>query len=263
MSEPDALKALQSEAHVWIAYPDSAPAQHLIEQYLPLLNSEEQERYRRFHFDHDRHTYLAAHALLRITLSRYALCEPARWGFKRNEQGKPEIALMSNLPPLRMNLSHTQGMVACVVALDRGCGVDVERVRSMKDMAGIAEVVFSNAENDYLRAQDETEWPHHFFKFWTLKEAYIKATGQGLSAPLKDITFDIAEAQIQTTLRNASLNDAGWQFYHEKPVASHHLAVAVKSADAPIKILCREMQLNQTLESHLSRSCSDFKIPGS
>jgi 4'-phosphopantetheinyl transferase len=251
VNDPAALKALESELHVWIAYPDNVPAQHLAEQFLPLLNQEEQDRYRRFHFDHDRHTYLAAHTLVRMTLSRYAACSPASWRFIRGPHGKPEIKPAADLPALGFNLSHTKGLVACSVALDCICGVDVEKIRPMKDMAGIAETVFSNAEIEAWESADEAEKPDNFFKLWTLKEAYIKATGQGLSAPLKDISFDIGSPLIRASLANDQLADEGWHFHHWKPATTHHLAVAVKSAVTSHRIVCYELDLTGSLDSCL------------
>ncbi|MGZ3240179.1 MAG: 4'-phosphopantetheinyl transferase family protein [Burkholderiaceae bacterium] len=260
MNDTTALKALESELHVWIAYPDNASVQHLIEQFLPLLNQEEQDRYRRFHFDHDRHTYLAAHALVRITLSRYASCEPAQWRFTRGAQGKPEIEAKAGLPALRFNLSHTKGMVSCAVALNRVCGVDVERIRPMKDMVGIAETVFSDAEVSFLHSLDAANWPDSFFKLWTLKEAYIKAIGQGLAAPLKEITFDIEAPFIRASFNGEELNNTGWQFHHWKPVTTHHLAVAAQSIVTPTTIVYHELNLGETLENCLQHSCSNFRL---
>jgi 4'-phosphopantetheinyl transferase len=250
---------LERELHVWVAYPDQVSPQHLNEQFLPLLNLEEQERYQRFHFDHDRHTYLAAHALVRITLSRYACRSPAQWRFTRGAQGKPEIEQAVDLPPIRFNLSHTQGMVTCAIALDSMCGVDVERARPMKDMTGIAEAVFSDAEIAYLDQQCEADRPHNFFKFWTLKEAYIKAIGQGLSASLKNISFEIGEPFIRATHEDQSLTDTGWQFHHRKPSSAHHLAVAFQSTLQPVEIIYHELGLDDNFQSSLRHPYSDFR----
>jgi 4'-phosphopantetheinyl transferase len=259
VSDPTAFKALENELHVWSAFPDKVSAQHLNEQFLPLLNSEEKERYQRFHFDHDRHTYLAAHALVRITLSRYAHCTPAQWRFIRGAQGKPELEAAPDLPPIHFNLSHTSGMVACAVTLNRACGVDVERTRTMKDMAGIAEAVFSNAEIAFFDQQSEADKAQIFFKFWTLKEAYIKAIGQGLSASLKGISFEIAEPYIRVTVEDEPLNTTRWQFHHRNPSPTHHLAVAVESTSQPVEIIYHELDLNDNFQTSLQRSYSDFR----
>lgn len=236
MTDATALIALENEVHVWIAYPDAVSPEQLAEKYLHILDQEERDRYQRFYFDPDRHIYLAAHALVRTTLSRYAACQPDKWHFIKGEQGKPNIDPALGLPPLRFNLSHTKGMVACVIALDRDCGIDVERVRSMNDMKGIAEAVFSDAEIAFLNAQPEADWPQTFFTFWTLKEAYIKAIGLGLSVHLRKIIFNISSATTRATVNQEELTDAGWHFQHWEPAATHHLAVVFQSQISRIKI---------------------------
>jgi 4'-phosphopantetheinyl transferase len=236
-----------------MARTDNVTPSHLTEQFLPLLDQEEMTRYRRFHFDEDRYTYLAAHALVRLTLSRYAQCEPAQWRFTAGEKGKPEISPTAGIPPLHFNLSHTKGMVACVVVLGRECGVDVECARQMKDMRGIAEMVFSDIEVCYLNRQTEADWPQQFFKYWTLKEAYIKAIGQGLSAPLKKITFDTSSSTIHASYAEESLAQTGWQFDHWQPTATHHMSVAVKFDSATAQnannIIYHELNLSDGLTS--------------
>ncbi|MGB5426993.1 MAG: hypothetical protein WBN95_09395, partial [Gammaproteobacteria bacterium] len=62
---PQLLQRLQQEVHVWLARPDDVTDADKLQQYQSLLSAGERERYRRFHFDRDRHHYLVAHALLR------------------------------------------------------------------------------------------------------------------------------------------------------------------------------------------------------
>jgi 4'-phosphopantetheinyl transferase len=244
VTDATALKALENEAHVWIAYPDAVSPEHLAKNYLHLLDHEERDRYQRFYFDPDRHTYLAAHALLRTALSRYVSCQPEQWRFVRGEHGKPELEPTLGIPPLRFNLSHTKGMVACVIALERDCGVDVECVRPMKDMKGIAEAVFSDSENAYLNSQSEADWPRTFFTFWTLKEAYIKAIGLGLTAPLRKITFNFHNSKVSVASDDEKLLTSMYQFHHYQPDSTHHLAVAVTSSKATCKFIFHEHELS-------------------
>lgn len=262
MRDLAALASLGNELHIWVAYPESLPSEHLIKQFLPVLNQEENERYHRLHFDHDRVIYLAAHALVRVTLSRYGSCEPPEWRFSRGKYGKPEIEQLPDIAPLRFNLSHTKGMVACIVALDRTCGIDVECVNPKRDMQGIANVVFSESEIAYLNTQHQADWAQKFFKLWTLKESYIKAIGQGLSAPLKNISFDISSPHILAAVDHTSLADAGWRFHHWKPSATHHMAVSAQSPKALNEIVVHEIDFTESIAISLNRSCSDFRIPG-
>lgn len=227
------LAALQSELHVWIADPLTINPQQLVAQYFPLLDADEREHYQRFHFERDRLHYLAAHALLRVALSHYTHYKPAQWRFIQVAYGKPEIAMTSDLPPLShklsFNLSHTQGLVACVIANDFPCGIDVEEIRPMQEMRSVAEMVFSNAEIAFLEAQDEATLPRNFFALWTLKEAYIKATGLGFSAPLKQISFSVNMPQPSVDFHADLKEDpAQWLFHQHKPTASHQLAVAAR-----------------------------------
>lgn len=241
MHDPALLTALERELHAWFAWSDRIPLQDLAERYLPLLDTEETAHYHRFYFDKDRQHYLAAHALLRLTLSRYAPVRPEEWRFERGPKGKPEIAADMGLPRLRFNLSHTQGLVACVVALDCQCGIDVEHARTMRDMHGVAEAVFSKAEIAWLRAQPEEKQAETFFTFWTLKEAYIKATGEGLSAPLQSISFDISQAEIGVMFGKDVTGDSmSWMLRHWKLTNGHQLAAAVSHTHEIDDVIMRE-----------------------
>jgi len=75
-----------------------------------LLSDEERQRLTRFHFERDRVLFLVAHALLRITLSRYANIDPRAWQFRTGSYGRPEIA--DPRSRLRFSLSHTRGLAA-------------------------------------------------------------------------------------------------------------------------------------------------------
>lgn len=260
--EPAALALLEREHHVWCAYPDLVAPEHAAEYYLPLLNQEERERYQRFHFDHDRHVYLAAHALLRLALSRYAVCAPAQWRFTRGPQGKPEIDAAESLPPLQFNLSHTRGLVACIITLDYACGIDVECMRPMKDLHGIAGMVFTDAEQAYLQARDPADLQHSFFTLWTLKEALIKATGQGISSGLKDLHFDIASSTVRATYSNAaSAQTDQWHFQRWQPTATHRMAVATSAHAASRQLVLHTMSLEPTLTQQ-QLPYEHFRLPG-
>jgi 4'-phosphopantetheinyl transferase len=248
----DHLAALQHELHVWIAHVDDIAPEQLRQQCYPLLDEEEKARHQRFHFEHDRHHYLAAHVLLRIALSRYLPISPALWRFVRGSHGKPQIDPALKLPPLQFNLSHTRGMVACVIAADRNCGIDVECIRPMNDMQSVAATVFSESEIAFLAAQPDTTQASCFFMLWTLKEAYIKATGLGMSLPLKRISFDIQAAQISVTDASQSIDDShGWLFDYHLADPMHPLALAVQPTNGLRKIVYHKLDLVSLKSSRL------------
>lgn len=103
-----------------------------------------------------------------------------------NEYGKPYFR---NLP-VAFNLSHTKGMCACILATGEPgweVGIDIEALRPYKE--NVAKRIFSQAENDYVQQSCSKE--EAFTKLWTLKEAYVKAIGKGLSFPLDKAAFQI------------------------------------------------------------------------
>lgn len=154
-----------------------------------ILNMEERQQALAFRFQRDRDLYLAAHLFLRRVLSRYAPITPDGWQFSRNAYGKPAIANPA-YGWLQFNLSHTHGLVACAVARECAVGVDVESIRNLSDLPGLCQYAFAPVETaDVLNTPGQQAQTERFFSYWTLKEAYIKARGMGLSLPLQQFAF--------------------------------------------------------------------------
>lgn len=237
--EPDSLS---QEAHVWLTHVNDLLTKEDQSRYESLLCADEYAKFRRFKFERDRVLYLTAHVLLRTTLSRYASVEPHEWRFSTNRYGRPEIALAGLETPLRFNLSHTHGLTACLVCLERDCGVDVEYVRPIGDIERLARTVFSPAELATLVATPEGGKTNHFYAYWTLKESYIKARGMGLALPLADFSFRFAQDGCVQIAFSEQLRDdpAHWQFLRTRATKQHDLAVAIRNASgSPLQIIRR------------------------
>ena len=194
-----------------------------------LLSDDERARADRFVFERDRRDFAAAHALLRSTLSRYADVAPAAWQFVIAEGGKPRVA--PALPLLSFNLSHTHGLVACVVALGCDVGIDVESIDRRVDPK-LAVRFFSPSETDWIDAAVPEDRSRRFLELWTLKEAYLKAIGKGLSHPLDTIVFEVREDGVIAFRPPADVDAAAWQFALCAPTARHCLALAVRRGSA-------------------------------
>src|SRR4051812_3308357 len=169
---------------VWFRQTDtSSPAE--IAEMAAVLSTDELGRRDRFRFEDDRRDFTAAHALLRATLSRYGSRQPSDWRFATNAEGKPSLAPeQAAADPLTFNLSHTRGLVACVVARGAAVGIDVERGPRVKDVLAFASRYFSSGERAQLSSRHGTEREQRFIEIWTLKEAYLKALGVGIRIPL-------------------------------------------------------------------------------
>jgi 4'-phosphopantetheinyl transferase len=217
------------EIDIWYQRLDEQPSEPQLQAWLALLSDDEKARYHRFYFDKDRLQYVAAHALVRLALSQYFPVNPADWQFEANPWGKPSVFNPEGKGKIGFNLSHTQGLVACGIARTEALGLDVEWIDRHNTLGDIARHSFSPDEIAHFESAHPERQRDVFFRLWTLKEAYIKARGQGLSIPLTSFSFRFA-ADDTTAIRftaghTGSISE--WSFFEYQPSPSHRMAVAV------------------------------------
>ena len=179
MASTDAPELSRESIHVWTV-PSAAP-DDAVAALGRVLNTEETERVARFQFAHLRDSFVIAHGILRFLLGRYLKIDPAKIQFSFNSKGKPAATEGNGL---KFNMSHSGGLTVIALAMECEIGVDVEKIRPLSDMLRIAERYFCQEEAAELRSLPSDERENGFFCCWTRKEAYIKAIGAGLSAPL-------------------------------------------------------------------------------
>jgi 4'-phosphopantetheinyl transferase len=170
---------------LWAAFHDDEldPAQEA--GYLDLLDAGERAQRERFHFARDRTRYLVTRALVRVVLGRHAPIGPADWRFRAGRHGRPEICNAHvSCRGLEFNISHTRGLVVLAVTRDRPVGVDVEHLHARPFTLDIAERYFAAQELRSIQRLPPAERNRRCFEHWIFKEAYLKARGVGLTAPL-------------------------------------------------------------------------------
>ncbi len=193
-----------------------------------LLDSDERQRAARFIFDKDRHLFVLAHDLLRRTLSRYGDAAPEDWRFVRNRFGKPALDPAHHANPIAFNLAHTKGLAVCAVSA-APVGVDVEPLDRRTNPLEIAGRFFSELEAGNLERLPADERLRRFLDVWTLKEAYLKGIGTGMSTPLGSFSFTIGPDGA-IALSGDDEECRQWQFALHQPSPDHQLAVAVRHA---------------------------------
>jgi 4'-phosphopantetheinyl transferase len=233
------LDALNNEAHVWFVVPESIQDPALLSRFETLLGDEELHSYRRFRFRRHAHRHLVSHALLRDVLSRYVDKPPADWVFSSGPHGRPELAGPGD-PMLRFNLTHTAGLAACIVTLQRDCGIDAEPIVRRRAVGGVARRMFSQRECARLDALPDDSRLVYFFQRWTLREAYGKARGVGLSFPTRKLAFDTADScAVEAAFEPEIADDASrWQFELLNLSDQHVTAVAIgRARERSLKIV--------------------------
>jgi 4'-phosphopantetheinyl transferase len=222
------------EVHVWCTVTDIADPE-LLAAYERLLAKEETARHARFLAEEPRRQYLFTRALVRTVLSRYAAVPPEAWAFARNEHGRPEVSGPVGAARLRFSLSNTRGLVACAVARTHDVGADVEDLESRVGTRAIASQFLSPLEVAALQSQPIETQRRRFFEYWTLKEAYVKARGLGLSIPLDQFSLHLVKGGPVRISFDSRLDDdpSAWQFALLEPTPRHLLAVAIRTGGAP------------------------------
>jgi 4'-phosphopantetheinyl transferase len=174
--------------------------------------------------------FVASRVLLRHVLSRYNATNPHRWRFRANRYGKPFVAGPSAACHLRFNLTHTEGLLAVAVTRGREIGIDAECENREVVWRSLAPTIFTDREVAHLDSLDDAEQRICFFRYWTLKEAFVKARGKGLSLSLQEFHFVLTEPGMPRIefVDPANGQSGDWQFFLFDEFPNHQLALAVE-----------------------------------
>ncbi len=222
--------AENAPVHVWSAGLD--PVEPTLALLAALLNEEETARARRFHFERDRRHFTAARGWLRLLLGRYLDAAPASLCFGYGARGKPFVAAPRGAP-LRFNLSHSHGRALYAFAAGREVGIDVEAgARLGDDWPGLVRRIFSAREREELFALPAVCQRAAFLNGWTRKEAFLKATGQGLVDGLQSIEVSLDPATPPALL--AAGAPARWAIHDLRDGDAYAAALVVEGAVSPV-----------------------------
>ena len=241
----------ENTVHIWMVQMATIEGrgEAFLERLRETLSDDERQRYQRSMSTPKAReqalSFLVARSLLRCTLSRYyPQVAPSCWRFEVNAYGRPALCsrlmkellrdrsnaalrgMLERLAKLRFNLSHCAGMVVCAFAYGREVGIDSEDVYARRRITSIAKRFFTPAETAALLSLPEEAHALTFSRLWTLKEAYVKARGLGISAiGLDNFEFQHVESlshERPTRRLAADLSKAGdaassWQFVILEP----------------------------------------------
>ncbi|MGB3534001.1 MAG: 4'-phosphopantetheinyl transferase superfamily protein [Microcoleaceae cyanobacterium] len=189
---PNQLKLSPNQVDIWQADLDLSAQQ--LAQFQLTLSTDEQQRAERFRFDRDRNQYIAGRGILRTLLGQYLNLTPQQLKFSYSDKGKPALSNTSFTQPIQFNLSHSYQKAIYAITLNDRVGIDLEYIREIEALS-LAKRFFSDYEYLQLTAFPEPEQQYLFFQLWTAKEAYLKATGEGLIG-LEQIEISLKTMQL-------------------------------------------------------------------
>jgi len=173
------IEVVSEEVHVWgfLLDVDLAELTHAAHY----LSEDEQERANRLVSERHRHQFMAAHAVLRVVLSRYCAQPPQELAIQKSSAGKP---FLTDGAAIRFNLTHSHGRALIAIAKDREVGIDLEKLGPEVDVVGLANRFLSSQDQAFIEGGDPERRHERFLQVWVAREAVFKAEGKGITFPL-------------------------------------------------------------------------------
>ena len=232
---------------IWTLGADNSAMPGAASSLEAVLSPEERKEALRIPLVASRRQFIVGRAMLRRVLSSHFPVPVAAWRFARDHNRKPFVCAPRMPLPIQFSISHTEGLIACLVTLSSSAAVDVEKVEHSPDLPAVAAEFLSLGERKTLEALPGPEWTARFFDYWTLKEAYAKARGLGLQLKLSEFEFHFGR---DDTIRMAcpsrmDHNWREWRFWCRRQSSSHVISVAVrKDFEGPLEVVSRTVEID-------------------
>ncbi|MBM3992713.1 MAG: 4'-phosphopantetheinyl transferase superfamily protein [Planctomycetes bacterium] len=214
-----------SEVHVWHVLADELTNQESLMAIFAVLTPDEQDRMARLRYDSDRRLFLLSRGLIRSVLASYLGCRARDVRFASNNFGKP---ILDGASDVHFNLTHSRGAAAVAVSRGRQVGIDIEQREREVEFLALAQRFFAPTEADHLCKLPDTHRSEAFFAIWTLKEAFVKGIGRGLTFPLDAFCFDLDGPRMLAFHPLDASVSPDWRFHQFDLGELHCGAVAVE-----------------------------------
>jgi 4'-phosphopantetheinyl transferase len=221
----------EEEVHLWRI--DLSALRTGEDRWQRILSSDEAARAARYRFQVDRQRYAISRGVLRTILGSYLRIDPVCIAFSYSAREKPSLSSVHAESGITFNISHSGEVTLLAFTRNRDIGVDVEEIGRKSDLEAIARRFFSAHEQKQLFALPPEARSEAFFRCWTRKEAYIKATGDGLSLPLSQFDVSIAPGDCDALIatRPDATEAARWSMREIPAGAGYIGALCVRGRD--------------------------------
>ncbi|MBB5343275.1 4'-phosphopantetheinyl transferase family protein [Tunturibacter empetritectus] len=234
----DILPPLETgEVQLWRI--DLAGATGLHDRFAPLLTPPEQLHANRCRPGRVQDHFSIGRACLRILLGNASGLDPRSLPISTGVHGKPELSPI-NGDSIAFNVAHSEDTILIALTRTGAVGVDVEYFDRSTDIMEVAQYNFTSGENQYLAAIAD---PHSriktFYRYWTRKEAVLKADGRGLIASLASFDISLESVHLHPVRIGQSTDDQGKLFFVSDLTLNIEAAAAIsfESPELPLRQL--------------------------
>ena len=226
---PRNLGLVSAEVHIWCADLDLSTTE--IDELTQILSTDEREKANKFRFEKHRRRSIVTRGRLRQCLANYLNIAAEEISFEYGDRGKPSLSNHCNQSNLQFNVSHSQNLALYAFTYHHRVGVDLEYLRSCDDAAQIARRFFAPQEYKLISSVEKNKQREVFLHIWTIKEAYLKATGEGLSGSLDgvEVSFQGNKPIGLAAVGGDSQKAANWLVHSFIPAHNFIATVAVES----------------------------------
>ncbi|MFO1041461.1 MAG: 4'-phosphopantetheinyl transferase superfamily protein [Planctomycetaceae bacterium] len=212
-----------------------------------ILSPDESTRADRYKVPQPRRHFIACRAVLRLLLGECLNCSPAEVRFDYGSHGKPALRQPDGASPrIEFSVSHSSDQALIALTADRLIGVDIEQQDRAVRIHKLAQRFFSPREATELMRLPEADQQAGFFRGWTSKEAYLKATGFGLSFPLNKFSVSLDPYQPAQLLEvvDQPLELTRWRLLALSPPEGFAAAVMYEAASEEPELTVTSFDLN-------------------
>ena len=220
---------LKGEVHLWSISLDLTG--QLMEQCRAFLSEKEKQRISYFKFEKVQNDFIICQGILRYLLSRYMNKTPHAIQIERHKKGKPFVP---DAPSLYFNMSNSGNMCVYAFSADGEIGIDLEQIRELPDLDELIQKNFTTKEISLI-AQNPENKLKRFFQFWTFKESYLKAIGEGMRLTPDKLEFTMEGETIKLQGINGIFETEDWNFSVFLPAKNYTGALAYQGKEIKIK----------------------------
>jgi 4'-phosphopantetheinyl transferase len=259
--EPHKFRLAADELHIWYITAHGEYSHASCSALEACLNPQELNRYHRLTRPNVRRNFLLSRGCLRHLLGLYLDSPPRNLQFSLGPYGKPELVHGVGQPPLQFNLSHTQGRIAIALHRHQAVGIDIEQLRSVTYLDQLCRRCLTDQEAQTVLTLEDQPAQHRFLRYWTAKEAILKAVGLGLSYPMNQLevtlcTDDLPSQPVEVPIAPSTFHGQAPDFgpcklYQWQPEADYVAALAIQGPfpESPLTISRQQITPQEIVEA--------------